>query len=236
RAASCPSHARRGAQHARLQHPLQEYSFYYREISGHNVVIGTLLGAKTGNVFASHLAGQLFKPFPNIRIALLVGIGGGIPLDPPDRDPFKNIRLGDVVVGYPLDGSPSSIYYQYGRHGPQGREVLRKGRMEDPDFRVLSGVDKLFSDTEVNPGMVRQEFAEQLDRLRSREVHGPRFALPSQELLRTIPPANLQGMENITKAPVTRDPWNRARLPRKNTGHLIWLPRSGGAQKIGLPS
>lgn len=155
-----------------------EYTYLFGEINRHNVVLATLLDSKNGNVNSGHLASQLFQTFPKIRIALLVGIGGGIPLNPPHADPLQDIHLGDVVVGYPLSGNPPSIYYEYGRFKPGGREILNKGRMEDPDRRALSGLDTLTSDYEFDPEEVRARFLEQLKRLRESKAHGHKFQLP----------------------------------------------------------
>lgn len=42
---------------------------------------------------------NLIRTFPNIRFGLMVGVGGGVP-KPPNSDPRKDIRLGDVVVSW----------------------------------------------------------------------------------------------------------------------------------------
>ncbi|KAL8393788.1 hypothetical protein RB595_003510 [Gaeumannomyces hyphopodioides] len=155
-----------------------EYTYLFGEINRHNVVLATLLDSKTGDVNSGHLASQLFWTFPKIRITLLVGVGGGIPLNPPHADPLQDIHLRDVVVGCPLSGNPPSIYYEYGRSNPGGREILNKGRMEDPDRRTLSGLDTLTSDYEFDPEEVRARFSEQLKRLRENKMHGHKFQLP----------------------------------------------------------
>ncbi|EJT73741.1 hypothetical protein GGTG_07597 [Gaeumannomyces tritici R3-111a-1] len=155
-----------------------EYTYLFGEINRHNVVLATLLDSKKGNVNSGHLASQLFRTFPAIRITLLVGIGGGIPSSPPHANPLQDIHLGDVVVGYPLSGNPPSIYYAYGRFKPGGREVLDKGRMEYPDRRALSGLDVLISDYEFDPEEVRARLSEQLKRLRDNKRHGHKFRLP----------------------------------------------------------
>lgn len=41
-----------------------------------------------------------YNTFPNIKITLLVGIGGGVPRQLP-QDPLEDIYLGDVVIGWP---------------------------------------------------------------------------------------------------------------------------------------
>jgi nucleoside phosphorylase len=62
------------------------------EIGGHNVVIAVLPDGEYGISSAASVARDMLHSFPNIRIGLMVGIGGGAPSQKHD------IRLGDVVV------------------------------------------------------------------------------------------------------------------------------------------
>lgn len=39
--------------------------------------------------------------FCNIRLGLMVGVGGGAPKSPDPAEPANDLRLGDVVVGEP---------------------------------------------------------------------------------------------------------------------------------------
>ena len=54
---------------------------------------------QSGNVNAGHLTGPMFQTFPNIKITVLVGIGGGVPIHLL-REPSEDIYLGDIVVGW----------------------------------------------------------------------------------------------------------------------------------------
>lgn len=58
----------------------------------HNIVIAVLPHGKYGISSVISVARDMLHSFPNIRIGLLVGIGGGAPSSKHD------IRLGDVVV------------------------------------------------------------------------------------------------------------------------------------------
>jgi hypothetical protein len=83
-------------------------------VGGHRVVLACLPSGRSGNVSASYLTTLIFNTFPNIKITLLVGIGGGVPID--IRVPAReDIYLGDVVVGWPADGTPAVIQYDSGR-------------------------------------------------------------------------------------------------------------------------
>ncbi|KAI4599632.1 hypothetical protein KJ359_001729 [Pestalotiopsis sp. 9143b] len=74
-------------------------SYVLGRIGKHNVVIAALPDGQYGLVTAATVARDLVRSFPNVRIGLMVGIGGGAPSV--DHD----IRLGDVVVSSP---GPSS--------------------------------------------------------------------------------------------------------------------------------
>ncbi|KAI3538811.1 hypothetical protein CSPX01_09347 [Colletotrichum filicis] len=62
-------------------------------ILGHNVVIACLPTDQYGTNNAANVTTNLVRTFPSIRLALMVGIGGGVPSS------ARDIRLGDVVVG-----------------------------------------------------------------------------------------------------------------------------------------
>lgn len=52
---------------------------------------------------------DMIRSFPNIRIGLIVGIGGGAPT-------LRNdIRLGDVIVGILKNGQGEVLQYDFGK-------------------------------------------------------------------------------------------------------------------------
>ncbi|KAG9599564.1 hypothetical protein KCU77_g3687, partial [Aureobasidium melanogenum] len=65
------------------------------EMAGHNVVIAVLLRGTYGLSSAASVAANMLNSFLNIRVGLMVGIGGGAPTAK------RDIRLGDVVVSSP---------------------------------------------------------------------------------------------------------------------------------------
>ena len=65
------------------------------KISGNNVIIAVLPDSEYGTASVANVAINMLNTFYNIRISLMVGIGGGVPSD------SHNIRLGDVVVSAP---------------------------------------------------------------------------------------------------------------------------------------
>ena len=121
------------------KHPTPLYNTHYDEntyicgtINGHAVVVATYPQGETGNVNAGRLTGLMFKTFPNIRMAVLVGIGGGISYPNVSKDPLDDIHLGDVIVGWPGDGKPACVYHNRGRSKVDWQfEVV--GTMQNPD-------------------------------------------------------------------------------------------------------
>ena len=162
------------------EHPTPLYNTHFDEnayicgaINGHTVVIATCPQGETGNVNAGRLTGSMFKSFPNIRMAVLVGIGGGIPRSPPSEDPLHDIHLGDVVVGWPGDGKPACVYHDRGR-SKVGGQFEMVGTMQNPDWRLLQALSILASDQE----MGRTTFADQLQRLQKPKKFALKFARP----------------------------------------------------------
>jgi nucleoside phosphorylase len=80
-------------------------------IGKHNVVIAVLPNGEYGTASAASVAKDMVHSFPNVRIGLMVGIGGGAPNLGPQRD----IRLGDVVVSAPRDGHGGVFQYDFGK-------------------------------------------------------------------------------------------------------------------------
>ncbi|KAJ4855925.1 ankyrin repeats (3 copies) domain-containing protein [Trichoderma breve] len=83
--------------------------FTLGRIGKHNVVIATLPTGEYGTASAATVAADMSHNFPNIRIRLMVGIGGGAPSERND------IRLGDIVVSAPSNGKSGVFQYDYGR-------------------------------------------------------------------------------------------------------------------------
>ena len=121
-----------------------EHTYTYGSINGHNIVIACMPPGQPGKVSASRLVQSLPTSFPNLRIQLFVGIGGGIPCNPPTEDATKDIHLGDVVVGWPDEtGAPAVVQYDLIRNG-QVKELLSP--MDKPNRRLLSALGKMLTD------------------------------------------------------------------------------------------
>jgi nucleoside phosphorylase len=79
------------------------------KIGKHNVVIAVLPDGEYGTASAAFVATSMLNSFPNVRIGLMVGIGGGAPTQKHD------IRLGDIVVSAPGNGEGGVLQYDFGK-------------------------------------------------------------------------------------------------------------------------
>lgn len=94
--------------HADIATDLGDSNIYeFGSIGPHNIVMACLGTYGTNN--AAHVATNMTRSFPSLRIRLMVGIGGGAPGEVVD------IRLGDVVVGQRV------MQYDMGKIGPGGQ-------------------------------------------------------------------------------------------------------------------
>ncbi|KAH7231086.1 hypothetical protein BKA59DRAFT_322137 [Fusarium tricinctum] len=78
-------------------------------IGSHNIVIAVLPDGEYGTAVAAAVARDMLGSFPNIRIGLLVGVGGGAP------SPNHDIRLGDIVVSSRNGGKGGVFQYDFGK-------------------------------------------------------------------------------------------------------------------------
>ncbi|KAF2202161.1 kinesin light chain [Delitschia confertaspora ATCC 74209] len=146
-----------------------ENTYVCGAIADHTVVIATCPHGETANVNAAWLTGSIFKTFPNIGMAVLVGIGGGIPQPEVSEDALDDIHLGDVVIGWAGNGKPASVYRDRGRSKVDGQfEII--GTMQNPDWRLINALSVLTIDVEL--GIIT--FHDQLQRLQKNK----KFAHP----------------------------------------------------------
>ncbi|KAJ5865176.1 uncharacterized protein N7529_007092 [Penicillium soppii] len=75
----------------------------------HNVVIAVLPDGEYGTASAANVATNMLNTFHNVRVGLMVGIGGGVPSEKHD------VRLGDVVVSAPRGNQGGVFQYDFGK-------------------------------------------------------------------------------------------------------------------------
>lgn len=118
------------------QDPSDWNTYKCGRIGEHMLVIARL--PEYGTDRAAQCATHMCHTFPYIRIALMVGTGGGIPSKAHD------IRLGDVVVSKPLGQHPGVIQYDRGKQYDDG--FSRTGCLNKPPACLITAVNSLATD------------------------------------------------------------------------------------------
>ncbi|KAI9766762.1 MAG: hypothetical protein M1839_004766 [Geoglossum umbratile] len=106
------------------------------KIGKHNVVIAVLPEGEYGVSSAASVASDMRHSFPNVRIGLMVGIGGGAPSRKHD------IRLGDIVVSTPCDGKGGVFQYDFGKT-IQDQSFRPTGFLNQPPMVLRTAVNGL---------------------------------------------------------------------------------------------
>jgi nucleoside phosphorylase len=123
-------------EHERLpQLPVDHNAYSLGSIDGHNVVIAGL--HQPGNNPAATVVTQMRTTFPELRFGLLVGIGGGVPV----QIDSGIIRLGDVVASKPAGRHSGAVQYDHGK-AETGR-FRRTGALAPPPAVLLNAAQDL---------------------------------------------------------------------------------------------
>ncbi|KAL4879454.1 hypothetical protein BJY04DRAFT_220050 [Aspergillus karnatakaensis] len=118
----------------------QKHVYSFGRLGNHKVVIAQ--PSQMGTVKAALCAATVSQQFPNVRFALMVGIGAGIP-----KIPIHDIHLGDIAVSVPREDHPGVIQYDLGKYEGEGRFVL-KGSLNKPPS-ILPGADASLEEDEI---------------------------------------------------------------------------------------
>ena len=113
-------------------------SYTLGRVGEHNVVIAAIPEGEYGTVAAAVGSRDMLHSFPNIKIGLVVGVGGGAPGGKVD------IRLGDLVVGLPKNGSSGVLQYDFGTT-IQNRELQLTRHFDQPPAILRAAVVELRS-------------------------------------------------------------------------------------------
>ncbi|OHW91780.1 NB-ARC and TPR domain protein [Colletotrichum incanum] len=123
-------------EHEALPQSAADHNVYnLGSINGHNVVIAGL--HQPGNCPAATVVTQMRMTFPNLRFGLLVGIGGGVPVQTDDG----MIRLGHVVVSKPAGGHSGAVQYDHGK--ARDGQFQRTGALAPPPAVLLNAAQAL---------------------------------------------------------------------------------------------
>lgn len=131
------------------QHQSDANSYTWGRMGKHNIVIASLPAGVYGTASAAATASNLLASLPQIRIGLLVGIGGGIARPDHDRD----IRLGDIVVSQPDGTAGGVIQYDLGK-AKSNQAWERKGSLNKPPPILLNALASLQAQHEIQPSIV----------------------------------------------------------------------------------
>ncbi|KAF3259843.1 hypothetical protein TWF128_003836 [Orbilia oligospora] len=124
-------------------------------VNKHKVAIACLPKGTYGNNAAARVATAMVRTFPSIKFGLMVGIGGGNPVD--------DVRLGDVVVSTPTGEYPGVIQWDFGKV-EEGGGFKRIGSLNNPPSALRTALGKLESFHE----MYGTKIPEYLDHLAKR--------------------------------------------------------------------
>ena len=114
-------------------------NYAFGKMREHNIVITVLTKSRYGTTSAATVARDMVHSFPNIRVGLMVGIGGGAPRSNHD------IRLGDVVVSCCDGGVGGILPYDHGK-AIQDQPFLETAVMNQPPDLLLKAVAGLETD------------------------------------------------------------------------------------------
>ncbi|TIA05588.1 hypothetical protein D6C81_10451 [Aureobasidium pullulans] len=154
-------------EHQRLPPPPgDDNSYRFGRIGDHNIVIGCLPSGRAGLVSASSVATQMMSAFRQIRVGLMVGIGGGVPSE--DND----VHLGDIVVSHPNGQHGGVAQYDFGKARPDGI-FERIGSLNAPPNALLTALTDVRAAEEMDELKIVDYLSRLTDRL-------PPYAYPSK--------------------------------------------------------
>lgn len=108
----------------------------------HNIVIAALPDGEYGISAAASVARDMLHSFPNVRIGLMVGIGGGVP-------GRHDVRLGDVVVSSTHNQHGGVFQYDFG-NTIQAQDFQNTMFLNQPPALLRSAVGGLKAHYESN--------------------------------------------------------------------------------------
>ncbi|KAF5020231.1 hypothetical protein F66182_7748 [Fusarium sp. NRRL 66182] len=131
------------------QSPSDDNIYTLGRVGRHNVVIAVLPDGEYGITSASRVGSDMRHTFPNIRIGLMVGIGGGAPS-------LKNdIRLGDIVVSAPRGGKGGIFHYDYGKT-VQDQSFHSTGFLNQPPVLLRAAMNDLRAKYDVDGNSIEE--------------------------------------------------------------------------------
>ncbi|RFN43882.1 hypothetical protein FIE12Z_11876 [Fusarium flagelliforme] len=131
------------------QHEADSNSYSWGRLGQHNIVIASFPAGVYGITAATSTASDLIHSLPHIRVALLIGIGGGI--SNPDED--QDIRLGEIVVSQP-DGPTGGVVQYDLVKAKVGGVLEQKSSLNKPPPVLLHALAGLQAQHEMIPSKI----------------------------------------------------------------------------------
>lgn len=147
-----------------LPHEDDSNSYALGSIGGHNVVIAVLPFGEYGTTNAATVARDMIRSFRNIRLGLMVGIGGGAPTLKQD------IRLGDVVVSSCGNGKGGVYQYDFGK-SIQDQAFQPTGFLNQPPVVLRTAVSKLIAQHDMEGQHLQKRVDAALDKISNRKKY-----------------------------------------------------------------
>ncbi|KAI9374241.1 nucleoside phosphorylase domain-containing protein [Aspergillus egyptiacus] len=142
-------------------------AYIFGRVGAHYVVLACLPAGRYGVISACRTGIHLQRTFPNLQVALLVGVGGGAP------SPRNDIRLGDVVVSQPVNGFGGVVEYDMGKILGNGL-FQRTGHLNAPPKRVCAVLGEI---QEWREGKLQERLGEHIRRM---DIMGDDYARPPE--------------------------------------------------------
>ncbi|KAF5630756.1 purine and uridine phosphorylase [Fusarium tjaetaba] len=128
------------------------------KIGKHNTVIAILPHGEYGIAPAASVARDMLHSFPNIRIGLMVGIGGGAP------SPKHDIRLGDIVVSASGNGKYGGVFnFDHGKV-IQNQRFQESGFLNQPPTILRTAIVALRAEHKVDGHQLERSINDILDK------------------------------------------------------------------------
>ncbi|KAL2143821.1 hypothetical protein VTI28DRAFT_9962 [Corynascus sepedonium] len=161
------------------QHPSDTNSYTWGRMGKHNIVIASLPAGVCGTTSAATTASNLLSSLSQIRIGLLVGIGGGIARP----DDGLDIRLGDVVVSQP-DGATGGVVQYDLMKAKSGGERERKDFLNMPSPVLLHALGNLQAEHRITGSKIPtllEDMLKAYPRMAKSTKSAPGFVFQGQE-------------------------------------------------------
>ena len=204
------------------------HQYVYGSMNQHNVVMGCLPTDQLGGLSAAAVASEMVSTFPSLRLALLVGIGGGVWSEEND------VRLGDVVVSQPnrAEHHGGVLQYDYGKAVVGGGLELM-GTLNLPQPLLLSALGKVQSGQPETEMFL--EYLRSFESYKDRVTGEPAFAKPSgPDVLFNPDYVHLKGERNCRKCETEQQVHRSERRYREPMVHYGLIASGNQVMKDGI--